>query len=75
MKNNTQLYINPIYDCDYGDHIGYEIAHADGLTEVIIYGGKKNMRTLAEAKAAVEAECARLNAEYRKENAHENQEN
>lgn len=67
MKENTQLYINPIYDCDYGDLIGYEIAHADGLPEVIIYGGKKNMRTLEEAKADAEDECARLNAEYRKE--------
>lgn len=67
MKENTQLYINPICDCYYGDHIGYEIAHADGLTEVIIYGGKKNMRTLEEAKAAAEAERDRLNAEYRKE--------
>lgn len=68
MKENTQLYINPIYDCDYGDHIGYEIAHADGLIEVIIYGGKKNMRTLEEAKAAAEDERDRLNTEHRKEN-------
>lgn len=67
MKENTQLYINPIYDCDYGNLIGYEIAHADGLPEAIIYGGEKNMRTLKEARAAAEAERDRLNAAYRKE--------
>lgn len=67
MKKNTQLYINPIYDCDYGYQIGYEIAQADGLTEAIFYGGENNRRTLKEAKAAAEAERDRLNAEWRKE--------
>lgn len=67
MEVNTQLYVNPIYDCDYGDQIGYEIAQADGLTEAIFYGGKKNRRTLEEALVAAEAERDRLNAEHRKE--------
>lgn len=31
------------------------------------YGDNQGLRTLAEAKAAAKAECARLNAEYRKE--------
>lgn len=65
-RKEQQLYINPIYDCDYGDHIGYEIAHTDGATEVIIYGGKNNMRTLEEAKAAAEEERKRLINAWRK---------
>ena len=67
VEELEQLYINPIFDCDNGNPIGYEIAHADGLTEAIVYGGKGCFRTLAEAKEAAEDERDRLNAEYRKE--------
>lgn len=67
VEELEQLYINPIYDCDNGNQIGYEIAHADGLTEAIFYGGENNKRTLEEALTAAEAERDRLNAEYRKE--------
>lgn len=59
-------HLNEIFDIDDGKLIGYEVARGD-TRDSIFYGGENHLRTIAKAKAAAEAECARLNAEYRKE--------
>lgn len=55
-----------VYKCEYtegeeGDEKVWKIVRT-----TYFYGDKQGLRTLAEAKEAAEAECARLNAEYRK---------
>lgn len=56
-----------VYKCEYtegeeGNEKVWKIVRT-----TYFYGDNQGLRTLAEAKEAAEAECARLNAEYRKE--------
>lgn len=59
-------HLNEVYDIDDGNLIGYEVAQGDAR-DAIFYGGENHSRTTKQAKEAAEAECARLNAEFRKE--------
>ena len=59
-------HLNEIYDIDDGKLIGYEVARGD-TRDSIFYGGENHLRTIAQAKAAAETECKRLNEEYIKE--------
>lgn len=63
--------VKPVYETikEEDGLLGYEVVNAEGLPEIIFFGGKGKYRVMQEAKEAAEAECARLNAEYRKEQA------
>lgn len=59
--------VKQVYETMKGEDglIGYEVVNAEGLPEIIFFGGKGKYRVMQDAKAAAEAECARLNEEWK----------
>lgn len=58
-----------VYKCEYNEDVEGNEKVWKIVRTTYFYGDNQGLRTLAEAKAAAEAECARLNAAHRKEQA------